>query len=437
MYCPMCGAPDHQMYIGKLGPDAVIRCGFCGTQYYRDIDDDPVLSMSEWGSYRYDGDTDMKVLRKRAEGAVRYFNNGRPRKEMETHVFGYPFSIIDNGKLADVDHAYKGNVIIRALSYGGGIYEGKTTLSYNDDYNDGRGQGGAGCVLIGDVKDVRIENGYLVISGLDRNKPIEYRYLIQERPDDKKVVFPIPKGGKVPPEKPVPKRQPTIEDFGHTPKPSPKTVPKAPVARKNLTVAEMIDGSVIEFCTLLEMLERRMERAGQWYYEPYDGRKIPVYTAAEMEIMLRDPVKGRELIDIFKDCYLTRYSEYWSYWKDFGITYQEFKLVQKRLRVMSQGYPPKPKTQTPSKPAEKPEPKPAPKPVPKPEPKKEAPKPIPKKPEPKKASKPVLRKKGEQVFEVRVDGTVMGSFSSKAKADSLKRQLKAEGKKAKIVGVFC
>ena len=298
MYCPMCGAPDHQMYIGKLGPDAVVRCGFCGTQYYRDIDDDPVLSMSEWGSYRYDGETDMKVLRKRAEGAVRYFNNGRPRKEMETHVFGYPFSIIDNGKLADVDNAYKGNVIIRALSYGGGIYEGKTTLSYNDNYNDGRGQGGAGCILIGDVKDVRIENGYLVISGLDRNKPIEYRYLIQERPDDKKVVFPIPKGGKVPPEKSVPKRQPTIEDFGHTPKPEPKTVPK-------------------------------------------------------------------------------------------------------------------------------------------PEPKKEAPKPIPKKPEPKKASKPVLRKKGEQVFEVRVDGAVMGSFSSKAKADSLKKQLKAEGKKAKIVGVFC
>lgn len=68
MYYPMCGAPDHQMYIGKLGPDAVIRCGFCGTQYYRDIDDDPVISMSEWGSFRYDGETDMKVLRKRAEG---------------------------------------------------------------------------------------------------------------------------------------------------------------------------------------------------------------------------------------------------------------------------------------------------------------------------------------------------------------------------------
>ena len=149
-----------------------------------------------------------------------------------------------------------------------------------------------------------------------------------------------------------------------------------------------------------------------------------MYTASEMEIMLRDPDRGRELIDIFKDCYLTRYSEYWSYWKDFGITYQEFKLVQKRLRVMSQSYPPKPKNQAPAKPVPKPEPKPA-------------PKPIPKKPEPKRASKPVLRKKGEQVFEVRVDGAVMGSFSSKSKAESLKRQLKAEGKKAKIVGVFC
>ena len=238
-YCPICGDTRSQQYLGKWGPDAVMRCGICGIEYYRDLDDDPIISKSEWGSYRYDGEADMKVLRKRAEGAVRYFNKGgKPRVDMQTNVFGYPFSIIDNGKLVDTENAYKGNVIIRALSYGGGIYEGKVTLSYNDDYNDGRGQGGAGCILIGDVRDVRIENGFLVISGVDLGKPISYAYRIQERPDDKKFVFPIPKGGKVPEEKPVPKRQPTIDDFGpseppkpkpkkEAPKPVPKSAPKA------------------------------------------------------------------------------------------------------------------------------------------------------------------------------------------------------------------
>jgi len=213
-YCPICGDTRSQQYLGKWGPDAVMRCGICGIEYYRDLDDDPIISKSEWGSYRYDGEADMKVLRKRAEGAVRYFNKGgKPRVDMQTNVFGYPFSIIDNGKLVDTENAYKGNVIIRALSYGGGIYEGKVTLSYNDDYNDGRGQGGSGCVLIGDVKDVRIENGFLIISGSDLGKPISYAYRIQERPDDKRFVFPIPKGGKVPEEKPAPKRQPTIDDL--------------------------------------------------------------------------------------------------------------------------------------------------------------------------------------------------------------------------------
>ena len=222
MSCPMCGSYDHQVSMGRLGPDLVIRCGICGIQYYKDVDDDPILSMSEWGSFRYDGEEDMKVLRKRAEGAVRYFNNGRPRVEMQTHVFGYPFSIIHNGKLVDSDDAYRGNHIIRALSYGGGIYEGKTILSYNDGYNDGRGEGGSGCVLIGDVRDVRIDGDYLVISGVDLNKRKTYAYLIQEFPDTKAFVKPIPKGGKVPAE--PPRKQPTIDDY--TPKDEPKPVPK-------------------------------------------------------------------------------------------------------------------------------------------------------------------------------------------------------------------
>ncbi len=87
--------------------------------------------------------------------------------------------------------------------------------------------------------------------------------------------------------------------------------------------------------------------------------------------------------------------------------------------------------------AKRPEhPKPAPKPVPKtmPAPKKPTPKAIPKKPEPKKER--FVPKKGSQYFEVRVDGKTMGSFSSQAKAKSFQKQLKAEGKNAKVYGVF-
>ena len=415
MTCPTCGDSRNQMLIGKLGNREIIRCGACGMQYHGNT----VVSRSEWGSYTYDGETDMKVLRKRAEGAVKYFNNGRPRTEMNTNVFGYPFSIIDNGKLSDIENAYKGNVIIRCLSEGGGVYKGKVILSYDDDYNDGRGQGGAGSVLIGDVKDVRIENGYLVISGLSQNKPKTYRYLIQDRPDDKKIVFPIPKGGKVPTEPAKPKKS-TLDGWKDPPKP-----------KRELTVREMIDGSLADFSVLLERLEKEIDRAGHWYVYPYNGRRLPMYSAKEIEDGLGDPMRGTEIVDAFRDCYLSHYSEYWTGWSGFGITYLEYKDVQKRLREISRGCI-RPKKEKP-KPEPKPEPKKAvPKTAPKP-----APKPEPKKSQPKKPILKPKRKKGELVYEVRVEGKVEGSFSSKAKAESLKRQLKAGGKKAKIVGVFC
>lgn len=152
------------------------------------------VNYSEWGSFKYDGEKDMKVLRKRAEGAVKYWNNGNPRVEMQTHIFGYPFSIIDNGKLIDNEKAYKGNVIFRTLSYHeGGYHAGNVTLTYNDDYNDGRGQGGSGGTIIDKVTDVRIDGGYLVISGINGKNPVSYRYLIQDHEDTQRFVFPIPK----------------------------------------------------------------------------------------------------------------------------------------------------------------------------------------------------------------------------------------------------
>ena len=231
MSCPMCGSGGYQEFLGCLGSNAYIRCGACGWQYqehYSDIDLNPlpVRSNSEWGSFRYDGDADMKVLRKRAEGAVRFFNDGKPRKEMMTNIFGYPFSIIEKGRLVDREDAHGGNVIIRCLSYKEtGFYGGCVTLSYNDDYNDGRGQGGAGSVLIGKVTDVYIDGDYLVIEGKDLNKPKMYRYRIQDRPDEKPVVKPVPKGGKAPKTKtPVERKEP--------PRPKPKKeAPKKDIAR--------------------------------------------------------------------------------------------------------------------------------------------------------------------------------------------------------------
>ena len=52
----------------------------------------------------------------------------------------------------------------------------------------------------------------------------------------------------------------------------------------------------------------------------------------------------------------------------------------------------------------------------------------------KKGQKSVM--KGSMTYEVRVDGMVEGSFSSKAKAEALKKQLKTGGKKARIFVVF-
>ncbi len=306
MSCPQCGCYGYQYIIGYLGNRSVLRCGCCGWQYEGErvqiaANLEPVRSESEWGSFCYDGEADMKVLRKRAEGAVRFFNNGRPKVEMMTNIFGYPFSIIDRGRLVDTDNAHGGNNIIRCLAYKEtGFYGGNVTLSYNDEYNDGRGQGGSGSVMIGNVTDVHIDGDYLVISGNDGPRQRTFRYLIQERPDDKSFVRPLPK------------------------KEAPRQEPKRPEPPKR--------------------------------DEP---KPVP---AAKRPAKPEPPKKGAK------------------------------------------------KTEPPSR-----------KPIPKAQPR-----------------KPTVARvsKGDLVYEVRVNGTVKGSFSSKSKAESLKKELKACGTKAQVVGVF-
>ncbi len=291
MRCPMCGLEDYQNYLGIFGFYHVYRCRGCGYQYYgfqgpEEVEADmnrKVVSKSEWGSFRHDGEADMKALRSRAEGAVRYFNNGHPRTEMQTHIFGYPFSIIDNGKLSDNEKAYKGNVIIRSLSFHeNGLYAGKVTMSYDDDYNDGRGQGGAGAILIGDVRSVTIQGSYLVISGINGRQEVTYRYLIQDRPDEKPFTKPVPKKGTAPaeppkketPKKGIPKKEPKEKPRKEVSKPkeTPKPV-KRPVAtkpngsvQKHLVYEVRVDGKVegsFSSKSKAESLKRELKAKGR------------------------------------------------------------------------------------------------------------------------------------------------------------------------------
>ena len=248
----------------------------CGIEYYRDLDDDPIISKSEWGSYCYDGEADMKVLRKRAEGAVRYFNKGgKPRVDMQTNVFGYPFSIIDNGKLVDTENAYKGNVIIRALSYGGGIYEGKGHPVLQRRLQRRQGPGRFRLRPRSGMSRMSASrtdsSSYQAVTWANRSPThTAYRNVQTTRGS----CSPFPREARclrrnLPPRDSRPstitvRRSLRNPSLSLLPKPDPKP-----------SVADMIYASMHDFCVLLEMLETGMEKAGQWYYQPYDGRKIP------------------------------------------------------------------------------------------------------------------------------------------------------------------
>ena len=214
----------------------------------RDLDDDPIISKSGVGSSLLRRRADMKVPE---QVAVRYFNKaGNPEWICRPTSSAIRSRLSTTGKRTP-ENAYKGNVIIRALSYGGGIYEGKVTLSYNDDYNDGRGQGGSGCVLTG-MQGCPHRNGfssYQAVTWANRSPThTAYRNVQTTRGS-----VPIPKGGKVPEEKPASRdsrpstitvrrslRNPSLSSSEAHPKPS---------------VADIIYGSMHHFCVLLEMLE--------------------------------------------------------------------------------------------------------------------------------------------------------------------------------------
>lgn len=508
-----------------------------------------IASKSEFGYYRYDGDADMKALRSRAEVAVRYFRTHDPK--YETEIFGCPVSAIENGKLIDGKAKNMANTVSRYLKYyTEGFYKGRLTLSYHDMFNDGRGNGGSGGVILDDVKDVRIEGDYLIIEGsegMPRPKyRVTYRYRLQDAPDTKAFTKPIRKGEEVPPAKPLG-----------------SAMTRVPFPREGDSEADMDHSSkaIMELAERLHDIAVALQRQGQWFVRPYTGERLPMYTAKELFEFLSDPNGCHEVCEMFLECELSRYSEYWTRWSEYGLTYEEWKGIQRRLRSLDarskRAVPKKavekPVEKTVPKPTSKPVPKvspafysppdyggrrltqeqivsafaepvrcrlinkgwtvwlsmkpardpknwvdaeayrlvdgekrygmgtyspealesdgryvriagseilwyrieedldltPAEKPVAKPAPKK-TPKKAPSKPvkakkpetEPKRKApvKPVKAKptpkKGSIVYEVRVDGRVEGEFSSKSKAESLKKQLKASGDKARIYAVF-
>ena len=509
-----------------------------------------IVSKSEFGYYRYDGDADMKALRSRAEVAVKYFKTRDPK--YETEIFGCPVSAIENGKLIDGKAKIMANTVSRYLKYyTEGFYKGRLTLSYHDMFNDGRGNGGSGGVILEDVKDVRIEGDYLIIEGLEgMPRPkfhVTYRYRLQDAPDTKAFTKPINKGEEAPPAKPLG-----------------SAMTRAPIQKDSISKAEMDDSpkAIMELAERLQEIAVELQRHGQWYVRPYTGERLPMYTAKELYEFLSDPKGCHEVCEMFLECELSRYSEYWTRWSEYGLTYEEWKSIRRRLRSLDARSPKavpkksveKPVEKTVPKPTSKPAPKVAPglysppdyggrrltreqivsafaepvrcrlinkgwtvwlsmkparnpknwvdveayrlvdgekrygmgtyspealesdgryvriagneilwykieedlnlapadkpvaKPVPKKTPKKAPSKPVKAKkpesePKPKKAPvKPVKAKpapkKGTIVYEVRVDGRVEGEFSSKSKAESLKKQLKASGDKARIYAVF-
>lgn len=509
-----------------------------------------IASKSEFGYYRYDGDADMKALRSRAEVAVRYFKTRDPK--YETEIFGCPVSAIENGKLIDGKAKNMANTVSRYLKfYDEGFYKGRLTLSYHDMFNDGRGTGGSGGVILEDVKDVRIEGDYLIIEGsegMPRPKfHVTYRYRLQDAPDTKAFTKPINKGEEVPPAKPLG-----------------SAMTRVPFPRDSISEAETDHSpkAIMELAERLQEIAVELQRNGQWFVRPYTGERLPMYTAKELFEFLSDPKGCHEVCEMFLECELSRYSEYWTRWSEYGLTYEEWKSIRRRLRSLDARSPKavpkksveKPVEKTVPKPTSKPVPKVAPafysppeyggrrltqeqivsafaepvrcrlinkgwtvwlrmkparnpknwvdveayrlvdgekrygmgtyspealesdgryvriagneilwyrieedpnpapvdkpvaKPVPKKTPKKAPSKPVKAKkpePEPKPKKIPVkpvkakpAPKKGSIVYEVRVDGRVEGEFSSKSKAESLKKQLKASGDKARIYAVF-
>ena len=509
-----------------------------------------IASKSEFGYYRYDGDADMKALRSRAEVAVRYFKTRDPK--YETEIFGCPVSAIENGKLIDGKAKIMANTVSRYLKYyTEGFYKGRLTLSYHDMFNDGRGTGGSGGVILEDVKDVRIEGDYLIIEGLEgMPRPkfhVTYRYRLQDAPDTKAFTKPIKKGEEVPPAKPLG-----------------SAMTRVPFPGDSISKAEMDDSpkAIMELAERLHEIAVELQRHGQWYVRPYTGERLPMYTAKELFEFLSDPKGCHDVCEMFLECELSRYSEYWTRWSEYGLTYEEWKSIRRRLRSLDARSPKAVPKKSVEKPVEKTVPKPTSKPVPKVSPAfysppeyggrrltqeqivsafaepvrcrlinkgwtvwlsmmparnpknwvdveayrlvdgekrygmgtyspealesdgryvriagneilwyrieedlnptpaekpvaKPAPKKTPKKapskpvkakkpePEPKPRKAPVkpvkakpAPKKGSIVYEVRVDGRVEGEFSSKSKAESLKKQLKASGDKARIYAVF-
>lgn len=179
-----------------------------------------------------------------------------------------------------------------------------------------------------------------------------------------------------------------------------------------------VNGDLEALCRLLYTVEAKMYERGQWYDM---GKPLPFYSAEDLMDLFSDPSTRNTVCDLFINCYVSHYSEFWTYWPYFGTTYEEWKQVRLTLLRMKDRSSNEVRAEAP---AEKPVRK-----VP------EAP--APKKQKQKEPAKKVSTpSKGQIMYEVRVNGKVEATFSFKTKAESMKRSLKAKGLNARIFVVF-
>ena len=408
MSCPYCGDESRQFFLGNLGSNAIIRCGMCGWQYnddrFEDEDEDYVVSRSEAGHFTNNGDTDMLVYRDVAENAVEFFNS-RPSGDYES----VQLSIIKNGELAREIGMIRPDVILRCICRYVSKFDGVVTvLSYRDmdstgaDYND---------LILSKVEDVRIGGGYLAISGTDRKGVSKtFRYRICDPGAAVRPVVPTPV-----PKPPVPK--PTAK---------PKTAPTPKSAKKRITQDTAI--SRVAANSIIRYFEGS---------DPSNNFELPLYLAIsddrirgyqytgmtsyffhrDNEKVVREDGLVVKYIQIAGDYLVISYKES-PMMPDAFLIRDDYLLIRDELDHYA-GETPTPKV----KPVEKPAPKPTAKPKAAPAPK------------PKKKKTPTEAPKSAKngvTYEVRVNGTIRASYSSKAKAEAEKKKLKAAGEPAKI-----
>ena len=352
----------------------------------------PVKSKSEAGTYTSYGEQDMKVLRRDADAAHEFFY-GPPKSDNAKCII----SVIDDGKLVPPGTERSKTVIRRWLQ------------PYTDDegnrsiylmYEDGGLNTKGSKEPLGKVNEINIRDGYLCITGTLRGNLVKYKYKIRENSDSFKA-------------KPIPKGQPKIDDYG-TPKERPKAKPAPAPAPKStkkrvpfqeIAISRAAANSIIRYFKGTDPSNNfELPR----YLATFDEH-VAGYQYAEMTSYFLHRDHGKILREdglVVKNILIDE--DYLAIRCEGPLMPSDYFLIRDDLDHYA-GETPTPKAKPVEKPAVKPKPT-----------KKKAP-----------TEAPKTAKKGI-TYEVRVSGSIRGSYSSKAKAEAHKRDLKSKGEAAKV-----